>query len=145
MPIAAAVALVPQVIALIQQGIVGATLLWTWVVNLRKTAKQSEEWTVEAENAFVEGLISRTNDPAYQPDPDTVPLGKQREARPAPEIPGIPANGIVIIEITKLGPDRELWCDPAGNCFMQKPSQLVQRDPRLFYSPATGLLFYLTV
>lgn len=147
MPIAAAVALVPQVIALVQQGIVGATLLWSWIVNLRNTARQTGEWTPEAETAFIEGLIARTNDPAYQPDPDTVPLGLI--APPPQNVPATPAgttvpgNAILICSVKPSGGDRETWCAMDGNCFVVKRSQMIEKSPKLFLSPATGMLFYL--
>lgn len=66
---AAALVLVPQILALIPTITVGIEHLFAWILKIREAAQQSGEWTADMENAFVASLIARTKMSMYQPDP----------------------------------------------------------------------------
>jgi len=64
----AALALIPQVVALIPTVKVGVQHLIEWVREIRTAAQQSGEWTPDLEMQFQAALTARVSDPAYQPD-----------------------------------------------------------------------------
>lgn len=62
------VALITAIITALPQVTVGLSHLIAYIANVRHAAKQTGEWTPEMETSFINGLIQRITDPAYQPD-----------------------------------------------------------------------------
>lgn len=66
---AALLLILPQIIAMIPSATAAVGAIIRFVAEIRNAAKQSGEWTPELERQFIDSLISRTTDPAWQPDP----------------------------------------------------------------------------
>lgn len=82
---AAALALLPQILALLPTVEVGVEHLIAWIQSIRTAAKQSGEWTPDLETAFLNSLVAWAGSPALQPD-------SPASAAPAAPSP-IPAPG----------------------------------------------------
>ncbi len=63
----AAVLLAIQILQALPSITTGFAHLWAYIVSIRAMAQQSNEWTPEAEAAFIKYLESKKVDPAYQP------------------------------------------------------------------------------
>jgi hypothetical protein len=66
MSVAALIALALQLLPLVTTEV---AKFIAWIQALRSAAQQAGEWTPEQENAYRVALFSKTQDPAYQPDP----------------------------------------------------------------------------
>ena len=64
----AIIAFLPTLIGLIPSAMGAAQAIITFIAGIRKTAQQTGEWTPELDKQFLEALIARNTDPAWQPD-----------------------------------------------------------------------------
>lgn len=63
----AILALLPQLLPLLPTMGAAAGDFIAWVRAIRLAAQQTGEWTPELEAQFLEGIESRSNDPAWRP------------------------------------------------------------------------------
>ncbi len=66
---AAILALLPNVLQLIQLAVPGVENLIAWVNTIRTSAQQTGEWTPALESSFVTALVAYSQAPEWQPDP----------------------------------------------------------------------------
>lgn len=64
-----AAAILQLALALLPLVQTGVTEFIAWISSLRTTLQQDDEWTDEQEAAYRAALWAKTQDPAYQPDP----------------------------------------------------------------------------
>jgi hypothetical protein len=64
----ALIAFLPTLIGLIPSVVGAAQAIINFVAGIRKVTMQTGEWTPDLERQFMDALIARCTDPAWQPD-----------------------------------------------------------------------------